>query len=179
MGANGILDTLFYTVPKFSFINQDSVEYHSGHTIGKPVVVEFFFTKCPSICPIITSQLSRLQSLLKHEGLMNEINILSHTVDPTNDQPSVMKNYASALGVDHANWQFVTGKAEDLYEQASKGYLVPAFPSDSAAGGFFHTDQLTLVDGNRHIRGYYDGTSTKEVDSLFLDIKKLLKEKSK
>jgi len=174
--TSGGSDTIWYTVPKFSFINQDKKEVSNHHTDGKIMVVEFFFTTCPSICPMITSQLSRLQVLMATEGLSDKVTILSHTVDPSTDTPDVMKAYANALGADDKNWHFLTGRAEDLYYHAAKGYMVPAFPSDTAAGGFFHTDQLTLVDGERHIRGYYDGTSTSEVDSLYNDIKKLLNE---
>lgn len=175
IGTNGS-DTIYYTVPKFSFVNQDSivVDHHSFK--GKPFVAEFFFSHCESICPAITAQLARLQAILNKEGLTHEYNILSHTVDPEKDTPEVMKKYAAALGADHTNWQFVTGKAEDIYYQASIGYLVPAFPSDTAQGGFFHTDQLALIDANYHIRGYYDGTSTSEVDSLMVDLKKLIQE---
>jgi protein SCO1/2 len=71
----------------------------------------------------------------------------------------------------------VTGSAEDIYWQAENGYMLTAFPSDSAEGGFFHTDKIALIDRQMHIRGLYDGTSTKEVDKLFQDLKILVKEK--
>ncbi len=177
--SEGKWDTVHYTVPKFSFINQDSATVDHHFFQGKPLIVEFFFSHCESICPAITSQLTRLQALLAKEGLTGAYNILSHTVDPNRDTPAVMKRYAAGLGVDHANWQFVTGMPEDIYYQASNGYLVPAFPSDTAQGGFFHTDQLALVDGDYHIRGYYDGTSTQAVDSLIVDLKKLIQEGKK
>jgi protein SCO1 len=177
--ANGSTDTVFYTIPKFSFINQDSIETHQDQYQGKPFIAEFFFSNCRSICPAITSQLARLQAMMRADGILGEVNILSHTVDPTNDNPARLREYAGALGVDPINWQFVTGPAEDLYYQASKGYFVPAFPSDTAQGGFFHTDQLTLIDGDFHIRGYYDGTSTLEVDSMYQDIKNLIRENKK
>lgn len=177
--ANGSIDTVFYTIPKFSFINQDSIETHQDQYQGKPFIAEFFFSNCRSICPAITSQLARLQAMMRADGILGEVNILSHTVDPMNDTPAKLREYAGALGVDPINWQFVTGPAEDLYYQASKGYFVPAFPSDTAQGGFFHTDQLTLIDGDFHIRGYYDGTSTLEVDSMYQDIKNLIRENKK
>jgi protein SCO1 len=170
----GGIDTVYYTVPKFSFINQDSMEVHHGTLAGKPIIVEFFFCRCKSICPAITSQLARLQVLLAKDQLMDSVNILSHTVDPSHDTPEVMRAFAEARGADFTNWHFVTGAAADIYHQASQGYLVPAFPSDTADGGFFHTDQLALIDRNYHIRGYYDGTSTREVDSLYQDLKKLI-----
>jgi protein SCO1/2 len=172
--GKGAIDTIFYTVPKFSFINQDSVEVHHGTLAGKPIIVEFFFSRCKSICPAITSQLSRIQAMLSQDHLMDQVNILSHTVDPSYDTPAVMRAYGEARGADFTNWHFVTGPAEDIYHQASQGYLVPAFPSDTADGGFFHTDQLALIDRNYHIRGYYDGTSTQEVDSMYKDLKKLI-----
>jgi protein SCO1/2 len=110
---------------------------------------------------------------VKNAGLQSEVRFLSHTVDPEHDRPDTLKSYAMRVGADTTNWDFVTGDSEDIYWQAQEGYMLTAFPSDTADGGFFHTDKLTLVDQNRHIRGYYDGTSTKSVDQLFKDIKKL------
>lgn len=170
-------DTVYYTVPKFSFINQDSTEV-SHHTYdGKIFVADFFFTECSTICPMLSAQMARIQAALKQEGLSNEVWLLSHSVKPLTDTPTVLKAYGDNLGADYSNWNFVTGKPEDIYYQAEDGYMLTAFPSDTAQGGIFHTDKLTLVDTEMHIRGYYDGTSTKEVDELLSDIKKLVLEK--
>jgi protein SCO1/2 len=79
------------------------------------------------------------------------------------------------MGADFSNWNFVTGNEEDIYWQAREGYKLTAFPSDTAQGGFFHTDQIALIDQEGKIRGYYDGTSTKAVDQLFIDLHLLLK----
>lgn len=176
--ANGVTyaDTIYYTIPKFSFINQDSMEV-SHHTYkGKIFVADFFFTTCPSICPMLSAQMVRIQQELKSRGWSDKVWLLSHTVDPQRDTPSVLKAYGDRLGADYSNWNFVTGKADDIYYQAEDGYMLTAFPSDTAQGGFFHTDKFTLIDSQMHIRGYYDGTSTEEVDRLLLDIEKLLNE---
>lgn len=169
-------DSIPYSIPKFSFINQDSKEVSHNTMKEKVFVADFFFTSCPSICPMLSSQMVRLQAKVKDAGLHDEVRFLSHTVDPKHDLPDTLKSYASLIGADLTNWDFVTGNAEDVYYQAEKGYLLSAFPSDSADGGFFHTDKIALIDKQLHIRGLYDGTSTKEVDQLFNDIKILLHE---
>lgn len=169
-------DTAYYTIPKFSFTNQDGNEVSHDNYERKVFVADFFFTTCKSICPVMSSQLARLQAMVKKDGLSQEVNFLSHSVKPEEDTPETLKNYGDALGADYSNWNFVTGKADDIYDLAQQGYMLTAFPSDTAEGGVFHTDKFTLIDRQMHIRGYYDGTSTKSVDQLFEDIKTLLKE---
>lgn len=167
-------DTSYYTVPAFAFTNQFGMEVSDLDYEGKIYVTDYFFTTCPSICPVMSSQLSRLQDKLKKSSLLGEVKLLSHTVDPAHDTPEVLREYANNLGADSAHWNFVTGNQEDLYDQARHGYFLTALPSDTAAGGFFHSDTFVLIDRNRHIRGYYDGTSTQSVDALFEDIKLLV-----
>ncbi len=172
-----LADTVFYSIPKFSFTNQfGKLISHRDYT-GKVSVVDFFFTECPSICPMLSAQMSRLQSLVNQAGLKPDVMFLSHSVKPGHDTPEVLLSYGEKLGADFTNWNFVTGSAEDIYDQAEEGYMLSAFPSDSAEGGIFHTDKITLLDRQMRIRGYYDGTSTKEVDRLFEDLKVLVKEK--
>ncbi|MFN6379654.1 MAG: SCO family protein [Flavobacteriales bacterium] len=170
-------DSIYYTVPKFSFINQDSAVISHHDYLGKIAVVDFFFSNCPSICPMLSAQMVRVQESVKKEGLAANVKFLSHTVDPDRDTPARLKEYADLIGADLSNWNFVTGKAEDIYYQAETGYMLSAFPSDSAEGGFFHTDKIVLLDKQMHIRGLYDGTSTKSVDKLIADILVLNKEK--
>jgi protein SCO1 len=172
-----IADTVFYAIPKFSFTNQNGKLISHRDYIGKVSVVDFFFTECPSICPMLSAQMSRLQSLVNKAGLKAEVMFLSHSVKPQHDTPEVLLSYGEKLGADFSNWNFVTGSAEDIYDQAEEGYMLSAFPSDSAEGGVFHTDKITLLDRQMRIRGYYDGTSTKEVDRLFEDLKILVQEK--
>jgi protein SCO1/2 len=173
--GEGRTDTVFMPIPKFAFTNQNGELITREKLEGKIVLADFFFTHCESICPLISTQMVRLQERLKAEGLQNQVIFISHTVDPKNDTPEVMKNYANQIGADLSMWNFVTGMQEDLYELAQEGYKLTAFPSDTAQGGFFHTDQVALLDQDCKIRGYYDGTSTKSMDQLFSDLHKLLK----
>ena len=167
----------YFTVPPFAFTNQSGREVSHRDYEGHIYVVDFFFTTCPTICPVMSSQLSRLQELLKKESLFGEVKLLSHTVDPENDTPEVLRAYAEKLDADTNHWHFVTGDQIDLYDQAKYGYFMTALESDTAAGGFFHSDTFVLIDANKHIRGYYDGTSTSEVDQLFFDINYLSTQK--
>lgn len=171
-----VADTAYYTLPKFVFTNQFKEQISHRDYLGKIFVAEFFFSHCRSICPIMSAQMARLQQLVKNENRQQEVWFLSHSVDPLYDVPDTLKAYGEKLDADFTTWNFVTGQPKDIYWQAESGYMLSAFPSDTADGGFFHTDKLTLVDREMHIRGYYDGTSTKEVDKLFKDIKRLLNE---
>lgn len=173
----GSTDTAYYTIPAFVFINQDSATISHRQYEGKVYVADFFFTTCPTICPAMSAQMVRLQALIERDNLSDRVALLSHTVDPTHDTPAVLKEYAGRIGAHTANWNFVTGEAAEIYRQAQQGYFLTAMPSDTAAGGFFHSEQFALVDAHRHLRGIYDGTSTKDVDRLFNDITHLVTSK--
>jgi protein SCO1/2 len=162
-----------HTVPAFAFTGIDSVEISHRTVEGQVKIVDYFFTHCPTICPIMSSQLARTQTWLKDHDLDGDITLLSHSVDPVRDTPARLKEYATRMGADTASWKFLTGNKEDLYDQARTGYYLTALQSDTAAGGFFHSDTFVLVDRENRIRGLYDGTSTAEVDAMMLDAAQL------
>lgn len=169
------IDTVQFTVPDFSFINQDSVEVTFADFEDKILVVDFFFTTCPTICPIMTKQMTRLQWILD-DSAYEDIRFLSHTVNPKHDTPSVLKAYGTEQGADWNRWSMVTGNQEIIFDQGFNGYLLSTQEDAGAPGGFLHSSMFVLVDKDRHIRGFFDGTSTKEVDDLVMDIKMLMKE---
>lgn len=170
-------DTNYFTVPSFVFTNQSGREVSHYDYNGHIYVTDFFFTQCPTICPVMSSQMARLQEKLKKNDLFGEVKLLSHTVDPEHDTPEILQAYATRLDADTAHWHFVTGYKDDIYDQARYGYFMTALESDTAVGGFFHSDQFVLIDRQGHLRGYYDGTSTSEVDQLFEDVQRLIQEK--
>ena len=170
-------DTTFFQVPPFSFTDQD------GHTItdetvnGKILVVDFFFTSCKSICPIMTKRLSGLQvNLPLHDKAYKDVLFLSHTVDPEHDTPQVLKEYARQNQADTARWKFLTGDASTIYRQGNLGYLLSALVDSASAEQFVHSPNFVLVDKRRHIRGVYDGTTSQGVNDLVQDIKLLIGE---
>ena len=163
-----------HTIPAFAFTGIDSVEISHRTVEGQVKIVDYFFTHCPTICPIMSSQLARTQAWLKGHDLDDEVMLMSHSVDPIRDTPERLKTYATRLGADTTIWKFLTGDKEDLYDQARFGYYLTALESDTAAGGFFHSDTFVLVDQENRIRGLYDGTSTAEVDAMMLDAASLV-----
>jgi protein SCO1/2 len=169
-------DTLYYPIPKFSFVNQDSTIITRENYEGYITLVDFFFTDCPTICPIMSAQMARLQDKFQKENQNQPIRFLSFSVKPEADTPEKLKAYSQRIGADLTRWNFLTGKASDIYDLAQEGFLLTAFPSDTAQGGIFHTDKVTLLDKTMRMRGYYDGTSTQSMDKLFLDAITLSKE---
>lgn len=163
-----------HTVPKFALTDQNGREYSHRDVAGKVRIVDAFFTSCPTICPVISSQLARVHDKLWAEGLEQRVRILSHTVDPERDTPARMRRYGERLGADPEVWKFLTGPEAELYPLLQEGYLLTALPSDTAAGGFFHSDQVLLVDAQGRLRGTYDGTRTSEVDRMLGDLMVLL-----
>jgi protein SCO1/2 len=145
---------------------------------GKVFVAEYFFTTCGSICPIMNQQMQRVQAAFDGNSTFE---ILSFTVDPENDRPKQLLQYAKSHAYRAGQWHFITGKKEALYSLARTSFFVlkPAEAANlgDAGSDFIHTNNFVLVDQNRHIRGYYDGTNPAEVDQLILDIEKLLKTK--
>lgn len=170
-----IIDTIYPSIPAFSFLNQDSVMITEKNFDNKIYVANFFFTHCPSICP--TMQRNMLKAYEKYKN-DDRIAFLSHSIDFKYDQPHVLKSYADKLGVDNQQWQFVTGSKADIYGLSDK-YLVYTKEDSTVAGGYDHTGYLVLIDHNKHIRGAYDGTNEEQTQQMLTDIDILLQEYKK
>ena len=168
-------DTTYYEVPPFTFTDAYGNTVTDRSTEGQIVVADFFFTKCTSICPIMTRQMQQLQFKL-NEPVFKDILFLSHTVDPLNDSLQVLQKYARKWQADSSRWKFVTGDPAAIYRQGNNGYLLSALEDSTSAERFLHDERFVLVDKRRHIRGYYDGTDTEEMGRLATDIKMLMKE---
>lgn len=164
-----------HTIGSFEFKNQENKTITDKDVSGKVYVAEYFFTTCGTICPKMNAQMQRVQGAYKDE---KEFKILSFTVDPEKDDVAAMHNYATGHGANPNQWWFLTGSKEKLYELARKSYFVlkPAEAKNLGDVGsdFIHTNNFVLVDQQSRIRGYYDGTSEKEVDQLIHDIDQLL-----
>lgn len=170
-----VVDTVFHKIPNFSLTDQDSTKFDLKKIEGDIFVADFFFSTCGGICPKMTSQLTRVQERFKD---VPHLKILSITVDPENDQPKVLKSYASRYKAKSGFWYFLTGESENIYKIAKVDFMLNAMDSNVASQeDFVHSDKLVLVDKNRVIRGYYDGTNPEEVDRLMVEIDILLLEK--
>ena len=168
--VDGTVDTIYHTVPAFSF------DGHTGNTItnkdfeGSIYVADFIFTTCQSICPKMSTELMRVQNKYKEN---NEVKFLTHTVNPEHDSVEVLREYAKQYGAMDNKWFFVTGKKEELYNIALKGYFLMAGEDGTEDHPFIHSQNLILVDEEGHLRGIYDGTDVFQVNDLIQDIKAL------
>lgn len=164
------VDTLYHTIPDFSFTNQYAEKISGKDLKDKIVVVDFFFTTCQSICPKMSTELTRVQEKSKE---IKAFCIISHTVNPENDSVEVLADYAQKMHAEKGRWHFVTGNKKELYDLARYGYFITAMDGDGGADDFIHSEKFVLIDRQGYIRGYYDGTSREDVDRLIDEIKVL------
>ena len=182
-----VIGEVDYSIDDFSFINQDNETITKDSLTGSIYVANFFFTSCPSICPIMTRNMSYLQDKL---SVFPNIRFLSHTVDPVNDTPDKLKSYVRLMqqkniNINLSNWDFVTGDKDKLYESAAN-YFVNASVDSLAPGGFLHSEYFILIDKQGRVRsgidkngnavGAYDGTNEVQMKDLINDINVLMAE---
>ena len=156
----------YHKISDFELINQNGKTITQEYYKNKIYVADFFFTTCQSICPIMTKNMLEIQEQLKND---KEILLLSHTVTPEIDSVQQLKKYALENNIDDNKWNLVTGDKRQIYDLARKSYLAV---EDSEFGDFdmIHTENFMLIDKQRQIRGFYDGTDKKEIERLLLDI---------
>ncbi len=164
--------TVPHAIPDFAFIDQDSVVITNRTFSDKAYVAEFFFTACPSICPLVKKQLLRVYKTFEKD---ERLHLLSHTIDPKRDSVPRLKQYADNLGAANGRWHFVTGEKKELYAIADD-YFSIAVEAPDAPGGYDHSGRLILVDRDRHVRSFCNGADSEEVDRFIQDIEKLLDE---
>jgi len=166
-------DTVYHQIASFSFLNQEGKAITNDEVEGKVYVADFFFTSCPTICPIMKKQMLRVYDEFHEEP---DFKILSHSIDPAHDTVALLKDYAERLGVEDAStWHFLTGDREKIFEIGQTSYLTTAMEDKNQPGGLLHSGAFVLVDQQGHIRGVYDGTKEDQVDKLIADIPKLFK----
>ena len=158
--ANG--DTIYHTIPSFSFVNQEGKTISDKELEGKIYVANFFFATCPTICPKMNYN---VKGLTEKYGKDDEVKFISFTVDPEQDSVAALAAYAKEMGANNNAWWFLTGNKDSIYELARDGFMVPAAGGKTAAD-FFHSQNLLLVDKEKRIRGIYDGLDESEVKKL-------------
>jgi len=160
-----------HTVPGFHLTNQDSDTTMSKNYRGKILIADFIFTRCATMCPLMTQRMTHVQKEFSDNP---QIQIASFTVDPEYDSPEELKKYARNFSADSARWNFYTGSKPAIYELARKGFFLPVDQGDGGPEDFIHSSRFVLVDKQGRIRGYYDGMDSLAVDSLIRNVKRLL-----
>ena len=163
----------FHKIKDFSLVNQNGEKVTNEDYRDKIYIADFFFTTCQGICPIMKENMIILQDEYKDD---DQVYLLSHTVTPEIDTKEVLKKYSLEKGVIDSKWNLVTGDKKQIYNLARKSYLVAEDIEESELFEMIHTENFVLVDPERRIRGFYDGTDQESMNALIYDIKVLKKE---
>ena len=163
----------FHKIKDFSLVNQNGEKVTNENYRDKIYIADFFFTTCQGICPIMKENMIILQDEYKDD---DQVYLLSHTVTPEIDTKEVLKKYSLEKGVIDSKWNLVTGDKKQIYNLARKSYLVAEDIEESKLFEMIHTESFVLVDPERRIRGFYDGTDQESMNALIYDIKVLKKE---
>ena len=163
-----VTDTVYSTIPAFKFVNQYADTISNKSLDGKIYVADFFFTTCPSICPVMHRNMLNVYKEFKAD---DNFRIISHTIDPKYDTVPVLKKYADKMGISGNTWWLLHGTKEETY-QIAKNYLV-SVQEKNPQGEYIHDGYFILVDKQKRLRGTYDGTDPAQVTKLIADIKTL------
>lgn len=175
-GGKTTTDTLWHSVKNISFTNQLGKEVSLDDAKGKVIVIDFFFTRCPSICPGLTRNMKRVQeSFLKNPEIVQFISV---SVDPEHDSVHNLRKFADRFNVNHDSWWFVTGNKKEIYDFAFNE--IKANIADvNVDTAFVHTENFFLLDSNRVVRGWYNGFDTAKLAQLAMDIPTLMLERDR
>ncbi len=160
-----------HTVSDFNLINQNGDVITQNDYTKKVFVTDFFFTRCPSICPVMTNNMEKLQDVFLKD---DRVKLLSISVTPEMDSIPILRNYAEKNGAIASKWNITTGYKKHIYELARKSFFAVNDIGDGGLQDFIHTPNFVLVDTKKRIRGIYDGTQDDEIERLIVDIKSIL-----
>ncbi len=158
----------YHQIADFKLLNQNGQTITEEDYQDKIYIADFFFTTCPSICPIMTEHMVEIQKAIIDDP---KVLLLSHSVTPEIDSVPVLKQYALKKGVIDSKWNLVTGDKKQIYELARKSYLVAKDDGDGGPFDMIHTENFVLIDSKKRIRGFYDGTDPKDIEKLLEDLK--------
>lgn len=168
-----IYDTIYHQIPNFKLYDQENKLISEDSLKGKIAVFNFFFTRCPTLCKEINKNIAELAVSYNKNPILKFVSI---TVDPATDNTAVLKSYATSLKADPKQWKFLTGDTSTIYPLSRNGFLVTAINGNNNPENFVYSEKLILIDQERRIRGYYNGTSINEVSQLNDEIKVLIAE---
>ncbi|AIY12858.1 SCO family protein [Cellulophaga baltica] len=160
----------YHTIGNFSLTNQNGALITNDTYKNKIYIADFFFTTCPTICPIMTDNMGTIQQEILND---DEVMLLSHSVTPEIDSVAQLKAYAIKKGVVDRKWNLVTGDKKQIYDLARKSYMAVKTDGDGGPFDMIHTENFMLIDKERRIRGTYDGTNPEEIEKLLKDLKVL------
>lgn len=170
-------DTQWHKVKPFKLTNQFGKEVGLDDFPGKIIIVDFFFTSCPSICPTLTRNMKRLQDAFVKTDTI--VRFVSFTVDPARDSAQRLKAYGDKFRINHDTWWMLTGTKKEIYDIALNEFKASIAQEEGVDTNFIHTDRIFLLDKDRVVRGWYNGLDSNKLDLLIRDVVLLNMERDK
>ena len=182
--GKAINDTLWHSVEDFKFQNQLGKTVSLADLPGKVIVADFFFTRCPSICPKLTANIRKLQDALSTKDQFKQLNpayiqFISFSVDPERDSVSVLRSYGDRYGINPDVWWLLTGPKKQIYDFSLNELKLGQADGEGVDSNFIHTQKLVLLDKERVVRGYYNGLDSVDLAKLANDMVFIMLEKDK
>jgi protein SCO1 len=179
-----VTDTVWHRLDNISLVNQLGDTVSLDDINGSIIIADFFFTRCPSICPTLTKNMKELQDAMKMKDYRRKIDssyvrFISFSVDPERDTVEALKRYADKYAVNHDTWWFLTGQKEKIYDYALNELKLGLQDGKGIDTNFIHTEKFVLIDKNRNVRGYYNGLDSASMSKLAEDLTLLMLERDK
>jgi protein SCO1/2 len=179
-----VTDTVWHKVQNISLINQLGDTVSLDDIKGSIIIADYFFTRCPSICPTLTKNMKVLQDAMRMKDFRRRIDstfvrFISFSVDPERDSADVLKRYADKYSVNHDTWWFLTGDKKKIYDFALNELKIGLQDGEGVDSNFIHTQKFVLIDKERVVRGYYNGLDSASMSKLAEDLTLLMLEKDK
>jgi protein SCO1/2 len=171
-GSEPSIAPVLGTLPDFTLVDQDAEEFGSDELRGSVWIADFVFTRCPDMCPMLTSVMARVQRQLAKDPALEGVRLVSISVDPEHDTPARLTDYAEKHGADRGRWAFLTGPRQEIWLLSRDGFRLPVGEAPGSADApIFHSDKFVLADREGRIRGYYDALDQKAQLALMRDIR--------
>lgn len=178
---------IYWSVPRFSLLDQDSAQFTDAQLRGHTWVASFVYTQCPDVCPLVTNRMAALRDELRADQRLGQVRLLSITVDPVRDTPGVLRDYASKFAAQKPDWVFLTGTLETVIPLVNDGFHLtalhparhdehePTHQHDAQSPDYtvVHSDRLVLIDETGSVRGTYATTDTTALQQLRRDLANL------
>jgi protein SCO1/2 len=179
---------VLWPVPDFQLLDQDSTPFSSEQLRGRVWLASFVYTNCPDVCPMVTQRMAALRDSLQSEGMLDDVGLLSFSVDPTRDSPTVLRAYAAQFRARQPDWMFLTGSLDTVIPLVTRGFRLTAMhpahganasehSHDNAGAADYivtHTDRIVLIDREGQVRGTYESSDAAALSRLHRDLKRIL-----
>jgi protein SCO1/2 len=171
-GAESPSAPVLGTLPDFALVDQDGSGFGSDELRGTVWIADFIFTRCPDMCPMLSSVMARVQRQLEEDPAFADVRLVSISVDPEYDTPERLATYAAKYGAERDRWFFLTGARQAIWRLSKDGFRLPVDESPGSADApILHTDKFVLTDRDGRIRGYYDATDQEALLALMRDVR--------